>query len=196
MSGCPPLGSFFGPLGLTVTIGGLVQWTWTADFRRRGGGYGTSCLRVGALYLPVAELPALTAAVVLSTLTWAWLRFTWIGKALRASAEDPLMAAAFGVDHRRLALWLSGVAAAYAGVAGAFLALVYTLTPTQIYSWIGVIFAVVILGGLGRPLGPLLAGTVIGMSEALTMAIAAPAWAPLVSFTLLILVLLLRPDRV
>jgi branched-chain amino acid transport system permease protein len=81
-------------------------------------------------------------------------------------------------------------------VAGCFLALVYTLAPGQMYAWIGVVFAAVILGGLGNPLGPLAAGIVIGVSEALTMAITAPAWAPLVSFSLLILVLLLRPDRV
>jgi len=100
------------------------------------------------------------------------------------------------VDHRRLALLLSGVGAAYAGVAGTFVALLYTLAPSQIYAWIGVVFAVVILGGLGKPLGPLVAGIAIGISEAITMALTAPSWAPLVSFTLLILVLVLRPDRV
>jgi branched-chain amino acid transport system permease protein len=136
------------------------------------------------------------AAVALALLTWAWLRFTWVGKGLRACAEDPEIAAAFGVHHRRLALVLSGLCAAFAGVAGAFVALIYTLAPSQIYAWIGVVFAAVIIGGLGNPLGPLVAGVVIGVSEALTMALTAPAWAPLVSFTLLILVLLLRPDRV
>jgi len=115
---------------------------------------------------------------------------------MRASAEDPQMAAAFGIDHRRLALLLAGVSAASAGVAGVFLALVYTLSPAQIYTWIGVVFAAVIIGGLGNPLGPLVAGIAIGVSEALTMAVTAPAWAPLVSFTLLILVLLLRPGRI
>jgi branched-chain amino acid transport system permease protein len=119
-----------------------------------------------------------------------------VGKGLRACAEDPEIAAAFGVNRRRLALVLSGLGAAFAGVAGAFVALVYTLAPAQIYAWIGVVFAAVILGGLGNPLGPLVAGIVIGVSEAVTMALTAPAWAPLVSFTLLILLLLLRPDRV
>ncbi len=194
--GVTELGSLLVTFGLTVIIESLIQWIWTADFRRLEGSYGTASLRVGAFYLPVADLLALAAAAILSSLTWAWLRFTWVGKAMRASAEDPLMAAAFGVNHRRLALLLSGLGAAYAGVAGAFLALVYTLAPAQIYTWIGVVFAVVILGGLGRPLGPLVAGVMIGVSEALTMALTAPAWAPLVSFSLLILVLLLRPDRV
>lgn len=80
-------------------------------------------------------------------------------------------------------------------MAGVCLALTYTLAPSQIYAWVGVVFACVMLGGLGRPLGPLIAGCIIGVTEALTMAITAPAWAPLVSFSLLIVVLLARPGR-
>ena len=80
-------------------------------------------------------------------------------------------------------------------MAGVCLALSYTLAPAQIYAWIGVVFAAVLLGGIGRPLGPLVAGIVIGVSEAVTMALTAPSWAPLVSFSLLILLLLVRPDK-
>ena len=74
-------------------------------------------------------------------------------------------------------------------------ALSFTLAPAQIYAWVGVVFAAVMLGGLGRALGPLIAGTVIGVSEAITMAVTAPSWAPIVSFTLLIVILVLRPGR-
>jgi branched-chain amino acid transport system permease protein len=194
--GVTQFGSLLVTFGLTVIIESLIQWIWTADYRKLETAYGASSWRAGGLFVPKAELLALGAAVLLAVLTWAWLRFTWVGKGLRASAEEPQIAAAFGVNHRRLSLLLSGLCAAFASVAGAFLALVYTLTPSQIYAWIGVVFAAVILGGLGNPLGPLVAGVIIGVSEALTMALAAPAWAPLVSFTLLILLLLLRPDRV
>ena len=90
----------------------------------------------------------------------------------------------------------SGVSAALAGVAGLCIALSFTLAPAQIYAWIGVVFAVVMIGGLGNPLGALIAGAVIGIAEAITMALTAPSWAPLVSFSLLIAVLLLRPDRI
>jgi len=65
----------------------------------------------------------------------------------------------------------------------------------QIYAWMGVVFAAVMMGGLGRPIGPLVAGIVIGVSEAVTMAVTNPTWAPLVSFSLLIVILLLRPAR-
>ena len=91
---------------------------------------------------------------------------------------------------RGLAYLLSGICAAYAGVAGVFIALIATLAPSQIWAWIGVVFAVVIIGRLGNPLGALIAGVLIGVSEALTMAVLSPAWAPLVSFSLLIAILL------
>lgn len=182
--------------GLTVIIESVIQWIWTADFRRLESGYGTASMKVGPLFVPLTEFLVLLTAAALSFLTWAWLRWTYLGKALRASAEDAQIAAAFGVNHRRLALLLSGLSAAYAGVAGMFIAIIHTLAPSQMYAWIGVVFAAVIIGRLGNAMGPLVAGIFIGVSEAITMAVTAPGWAPLVSFTLLILVLLLRPEQV
>src|SRR5258708_4580871 len=167
--------------GFTAIIEALIQWIWTADFRRMESAYGEVKFRVGALYVALPELLTLAMAVALSLLVWAWLRHTYTGKAMRAIAEDAPIAAAFGVDVRGLSLLLSGLSAAFAGVAGLCLALSYTLAPGQIYAWLGVVFAAVMLGGLGNPLGPLVAGIVIGVSEALTMAFTAPAWAPLVS---------------
>lgn len=182
--------------GFAVILESLIQWFWTADYRRYETPYTSASLRIGPLFVPVLELLACLTATVLALATWAWLRFTYVGKALRASAEDPAIAAAFGVNHRRHAFLLSGVAAAYAAVAGAFIALISTLAPAQIWAWLGTVFAVVIIGGLGNPVGALLAGFLIGVSESVTMAVAAPAWAPLVSFSILIGLLVLRPERV
>jgi len=182
--------------GIAVILESVIQWFWTADYRRYETAWATASLRVGPLFVPILELLACLTAAVLALATWAWLRFTYVGKALRASAEDPAIAAAFGVNHRAQAYLLSGVSAAYAGVAGAFIALISTLAPSQIWAWLGVVFAVVIIGGLAHPVGALLAGLLIGVSESVTMAVVTPAWAPLVSFSVLILILVLRPGRV
>jgi branched-chain amino acid transport system permease protein len=182
--------------GIAVILESVIQWFWTADYRRYETAWATASLRVGPLFVPTLELLACLTAAVLALATWAWLRFTYVGKALRASAEDPAIAAAFGVSHRAQAYLLSGVSAAYAGVAGAFIALISTLAPSQIWAWLGVVFAVVIIGGLAHPVGALLAGLLIGVSESVTMAVVTPAWAPLVSFSVLILILVLRPGRV
>jgi branched-chain amino acid transport system permease protein len=182
--------------GVAVILESLIQWFWTADYRRYETVYATASTRFGPLFVPTLDLLACLTAAVLALATWAWLRFTYVGKALRASAEDPAIAAAFGVNHRAQAFLLSGVSAAYAGIAGAFIALISTLAPSQIWAWIGVVFAVVIIGGLANPVGALLAGLLIGVSESVTMAVVTPAWAPLVSFSILIVLLIARPGRV
>ena len=104
------------------------------------------------------------------------------------------IAAAYGVNHKKLAYLLSGIGAGYAGVAGTFIALIATLAPAEIWAYLGVVFAVVIIGRLGNPLGALLAGLLIGASESLAMAVLAPAWAPVVSFSVLIAILLWDPE--
>ena len=182
--------------GLTVILESVIQWFWTADYRRYETPYASASMRVGPLFVPMLEALACLTAAALAIATWAWLRFTYVGKALRAAAEDPAMAGAFGVNHRAHAFVLSGVSAAYAGIAGGFIALISTLAPAQIWTWVGVVFAVVIIGGLANPIGALLAGVLIGVTESITMAVVTPAWAPLVSFSVLILILIARPGRV
>lgn len=190
-----PLNSLLVTFGLTVMIESLIQKIWTADFRRLQSGYGDEKFIVGGLYIPVPELITLLLAVGLSLAIWAALRFTDLGKAMRAMAEDGPIAAAFGINQRGLSLILAGICVALAAIAGICFALTFTLTPTQIFAWVGVVFATVMLGGLGSAIGPLIAGIIIGVSEAIAMALFAPSWAPIVSFSLLIFVLLLRPGK-
>jgi branched-chain amino acid transport system permease protein len=190
-----PLNTLLVTFGFMVMLEALIQWIWTADFRRLESHYSTVRWQVGQLFVPLPELLTLAIALALAFGAWAVLRYTDLGKAMRATAEDAPIASAFGINEKLLSLLLSGLCASFAAVAGMCLALSHTLAPSQIYAWIGVVFAVVMLGRLGNPLGPLVAGLIVGVSEAITMALTAPAWAPLVSFSLLIGVLLLRPGR-
>jgi branched-chain amino acid transport system permease protein len=190
-----PLNSLLLTFGLTGIVEALIQSIWTADFRRLESHYAQQKFRIGELFVPVPELITLILAVGLSVAVWALLRYTDLGKALRAAAEDAPVAAAFGINQRLHGILLAGTCSALAAVGGVCLALTFTLAPAQIYAWVGVVFAAVMLGGLGTAIGPLVAGVLIGVSEAVTMAITAPSWAPMVSFTLLIAILLLRPGR-
>jgi branched-chain amino acid transport system permease protein len=188
------LASLLMTFSFAVILEVAIQLYWTADFRRYETHFATQSLKLGPFYIPVLDLVLCLVATLLAWGTWLWLRKTYVGKALRAAAEDAEIAAAYGIDHRRLAYIVSGVGAAYAGVAGTFIALIATLAPAQIWAYLGVVFAVVIAGGLGNPLGALAAGIVIGGSESLAMAVFSPAWAPVVSFSVLIAILLWEPD--
>jgi branched-chain amino acid transport system permease protein len=191
-----PFNSLLVTFGITVVIESAIQAIWTADFRRMETHYNDLKFTIGPLYIPVPELVTLVLSVTIALAIWAAMRYTDLGKALRAMAEDGPIAAAFGINQKGLSLILAGVCAALAAVAGICLALTFTLTPSQIFAWVGVVFAAVMLGGLGSALGPLVAGVIIGVSEAVTMAVAAPSWAPIVSFSLLIVMLLFRPGKI
>jgi branched-chain amino acid transport system permease protein len=190
-----PFNSLLVTFGLTVIMESAIQFIWTADFRRLETHYNDQKFTLGSLFIPVPELITLLLAIVLSFSVWAAMRYTDFGKAMRAMAEDGPIAVAFGINEKYISRVLAGFCAALAAVAGVCLALTFTLTPSQIFSWVGVVFAAVMLGGLGSPLGPLFAGILIGVSEAVTMVVTAPSWAPIVSFSLLIVMLLLRPGK-
>ena len=190
-----PFNSLLLTFGLTGIVEAVIQSIWTADFRKLESHYGEQKFKLAGLYIPVPELITLVIAVALAFAVWGVLRYTDLGRALRAAAQDGPVAAAFGVNEKALGLLLAGTCAALASIAGVCLALSFTLTPSQMYAWVGVVFAAVMLGGLGSALGPLVAGVLIGVSEAVTMAVTAPSWAPIVSFTLLILILLFRPGK-
>ena len=176
--------------GITSIIEAGIQWTWTADFHRMESTYAAVRWKLGPLFLSLTDVVTLGFALGAGARHVGGAALHRPGKAIRATTEDAPIAAAFGVNEKLLGYLVSGLAAAVAAVAGLCLALNHTLAPVQIYAWMGVVFAAVMMGGLGRPLGPLVAGIVIGVSEAITMAVTAPTWAPLVSFSLLIAILL------
>lgn len=132
-----PFNSLLVTFGITVIIESAIQAGWTADPRMLDSAYGHVKFKVGALYVPLPELLTLVLAPLLAIAAWAALRYTDLGKAMRAAAEDAPTAAAFGVNERRLGFLLSGASAAFAGIAGLCLALSFTLAPSQIYSWLG-----------------------------------------------------------
>ncbi len=181
--------------GMTILAEVFIQWIWSADFVRLETHFLRGSYEVGAFFLPKQEMLMAGAAFGLCAATAAFMRFTWLGKALRANLDNPQIAASFGVPSRKLSLMIAGVAGALAGIGGAFMALLFTLAPAQIYTWFGVVLAAVLLGGLGSAMGVFAAGLLIGVGEAVTMAVTAPAWAPVVPFTMLILILVLWPER-
>lgn len=183
--------------GLFIIFESIMQWVWSADHRiilPEQNPYLGMSFWIGSLALPIPQLASFLAAILISGLTVYLLQYTYAGKALRAVSQDREIAGAFGVNYRRSAMWLSGLAGAYAAIAGAFISMIYGVTPTAAIEWLPVIFAVVILGGLANAYGALAAGILIGVSEQVTSVVADAGMAPLVTFVVLILALLIKPE--
>ncbi len=183
--------------GLFIILQAVMTAVWTADYRRIDAAinpYSTESFWIGPFALPIPQFGSFITAVIIAGITIYVLNYTYTGKALRAISQDKEMAAAFGVNYKRMSMLLMGVSTAYAAVAGVFIAMIYALFPEAGIEWIGVIFAVVILGGLANVPGAIGAGLLIGVVQAVTTAVASPGMAPLVTFTLLILALLFKPE--
>ena len=187
-----PFNSLLATFGIAVSVEALLQLFWSADFRRMASPYDEMKFRFGGIIVTYSESITIVLAVLACAFVSWMLYKTDVGRSVRAAAEDAEIAQAFGINAHQLSLALAGVCAGLAACAGVCVALTFTLAPSQIFAWIGVIFAVVMMGRLASAWAPLFAGLVVGISESMTMAITAPTWAPLVSFTLLILILLLR----
>jgi branched-chain amino acid transport system permease protein len=190
------LNSLLVSFGVLVIIIQIASNIWSEDFRRMSADdnpYATQSVTVGEFVFPMPTLIAFAAAVILTAAAQLSLRRTFVGRALRAFAEDRTVAAAFGIDHRRLGVLLAGVAGASAAVAGLLWALSNAITPSTPYEWFGIVFAVVILGGIGNVAGTLLAGVLVGTLSSVVSVVWSPAAAPLAVFSAIVLALLFRP---
>ena len=137
---------------------------------------------------------AFVAALAFAVGAWYVLRHTYFGKALRALAYDREIAGAYGVDHRRIGMLTAGIGTAMGAVAGVLIGINQAVFPQLAAEWIGLIFAVVILGGIGNLLGAVGAGILIGLVTGIVGVAWTPQGAPLITFLLLILALLFRPN--
>lgn len=182
--------------GVMIIMIQVVQNVWTADFQRMGSDvnpFRTGSLSVAGLALPLHTLLAFGFGVVLIVAGWAVLRTTFAGRAVRAIAEDRVVAAAYGVDDRRLGMVVAAACGATAAVAGMLWAVSYTLVPDAPFEWIGIVFAVVILGGIGQVLGTLAAGVLVGALTSLVSLAWESRASLIVVFAVIILALLVRP---
>ena len=183
--------------GLFIILQSLTQTIWSADFRRIGPGlnpYESQSLFIGRIAFRLPQLLAFGAAVLIAAGMWLIFTRTYFGKAVRAVAQDQEMARAFGIDSRRVAVILSGLSTAFSALAGVFIAIGQTMFPQLAVAWFGTIFPIVILGGLGNSLGTLTAGVIIGVAAGVSSVLWGPLSAPLVTFTILIIALLFRPE--
>jgi branched-chain amino acid transport system permease protein len=191
------LNSLLLSFGLLVIMVQAVSNIWTADFQQLTtdvNPYATSSFAVGRLVFPSTTLIAFALSVVIIGGGHQALQRTFIGRALRAFAMDRAVAAAFGIDHRRISIVLAGIAGGSAAVAGMLFALSTALTPFTAFEWFGIVFAVVILGGIGNVVGTLLAGLLVGALSSLASVIHSPATEPFVIFSLIVVALLARPQ--
>jgi branched-chain amino acid transport system permease protein len=183
--------------GLSIVIGNLLLETFSADTHGlSAGALETSAWRISA-DLSIGALPALifVVAVLLLSGLQLFLSHTALGRAMRATADDPGTAELVGIDARRIYATASAIALATAALAGAFFGMRSSFDPTLGPAQLIFAFEAVIIGGLGSLWGTLVGGIILGVAQAVGAEID-PAWSILSGHIVFLAVLAFRQDGI
>jgi len=179
--------------GLALVIEGTFRYYYGAA----GQPYAVPATLTGSYNLGFMVLPKYRAWVVLASLaiclaTWLLIEKTRLGSYLRAATENPTLVRAFGINVPILLTFTYGLGAALAGLAGIMAAPIYQVSPLMGTNLIIVVFAVVVVGGMGSILGAIVTGYMLGIFEGLTK-VFYPEASNIVIFVIMAIVLLVRP---
>jgi len=137
-------------------------------------------------------VPCVMSLVLIGVLQFILTR-TFIGRAIMAVAQDQLALRLMAIDPIRIKRIAFGISIATASLAGALLIIIQPVEPSVGRQYIGRVFAICVLGGLGSMPGAVIAAMLVGIVESLTSTFYGPSWAPAVSFGFLLLTLAVRP---
>lgn len=158
--------------------------------------YSYDSFQIGKLIVDATKLYAAGAALAVAVALYAFFRFTAIGTAIRACADNYTGALVVGLDVKHLYALTFGLGAACVGAAGVMLVLIVDVTPSLGPAYTLLAFVIVITGGLGSMPGALIGGVLIGMTEAMAGLIFTPSAKSMFAFGILVLVLLFRPQGI
>ena len=184
------LAFFFGLLFVTEVSLILV---FGVDYRYVEAAYIGPSVHIGIVDMPLRMLVPCLAALVLFSALQLFVTRTFIGRAIMAVSQDQMALQLMGVDPIRIKRIAFGISIATAAVAGALLIIIQPIEPSVGREYIGRVFAICVLGGLGSMPGTLIAAMLLGVVESLTATFYGPSWAPAVAFGLLLLTLAFRP---
>jgi branched-chain amino acid transport system permease protein len=180
--------------GLTLIFQTLAIRLFTADDRSIATEYSRNALELLGVRLPVVRLSGLIIGIVAVVALQLFLRRTYWGKAIRATAEDWQTASLAGINIQRTYLVTFALGAALAGVAGMLVSVGYSISPSIGLNWTLKALIVVVLAGLGSVPGTFLAGILLGVAENASALIVGGQYRELVGLVIFFLVLSLRPQ--
>jgi branched-chain amino acid transport system permease protein len=190
-AGVRGLAFFFG-LAFIIEVGLILMFG--VDQRSVEAVYIGKSFSVGDYRIPMRMVVAFGVALILTFSLSLFLGKTFVGRAIKAVAQDEPALRLMGADPVYIKQWAFGLATAVSALAGAMLIIVSPVEPAIDRLYIGRTFCVVVLAGLGSMTGTLAAGLILGIAESIVLMQLGASWAPAVAFSLLLIVLGIRPQ--
>jgi branched-chain amino acid transport system permease protein len=180
-------------LGMAFILRSLIYIIWGPQFLFYSQELRPAWELPMGIRLKPDQVFILVMTLLLVLLLYLFLQRTKLGKAMRATADNPTLAWVCGIDTGRVTAWTWVLGAALAAAAGVLYGIDAQLRPDMGWSFLLPLFAAVILGGIGSPLGALAGGIILGVVQQVSTAFLLPTYKPAVAFLLLIVILLIRP---
>src|SRR5204862_6553157 len=172
--------------GIAFIIEVLIILQFGVDQRSVSASYIGKAWRIGDMRIPFRLVVAFAVASALTILLALYLSRTFMGRAIRAVAQDQEALRLMGANPVRIKQWAFGIATAVLGIAGALLIIVAPVDPTLDRAYIGRTFCVVVMAGLGSMTGTLIAAIILGVAESIVLTLFGASWAPAISFAMLL----------
>ena len=180
--------------GIAFIIEVLIILQFGVDQQSVTASYIGKAWRIGDMRIPIRQLVAFAVALLLTVSLATYLSKTFMGRAIRAVAQDEEGLRLMGANPVRIKQFAFGIATAVLGIAGALLIIVAPVEPTLDRVYIGRTFCVVVMAGLGSITGTLIAALILGVAESIVLTLYGASWAPAISFAMLLGILAVRPQ--
>jgi len=180
--------------GIAIILENVMLLIWSPDPRLLTTSYTSKVLILGPLYFQYPRLAGFLMSLAGVLVIHFFLKKTYMGKAVRAAWQQPDAAQLYGVNLQRISMITFGLAISSAGAGGVAMAFLYAFEPHTHNLWLIYLFLVVIVGGVGNVLGTALAGLIIGVITGLSFAFLPYQWVNLLTFGLLMVILVFRPQ--
>ena len=180
--------------GVALMLQNVMIWLFSPDMKNITPSYAFNSFKLGPVNFDAVRVSALIASLVLLSLLAAFLRYSPMGRVIRATAQQTMAARLCGVNVRHVYALTFAVSAAFAGAAGIVLGIILPFSPNDEGTWTLNAFVVVVLGGVGSPAGALIGGLLLGVVSTLTAQYIGAAFPNITMFLLLVLLLLVRPQ--
>lgn len=180
--------------GIMFVIQGLLTIFFTTDTRTLQASYVTQSVQVGDFYLPYIYLYVFALSVVLLTCLYLLVYRTRFGQSLRASIQNRTAAELIGIDVNRVAALTFGIGVALTAAGGMAFGATTAFDPNSGLDLISRLLVIIVLGGMGSLSGALIASVLILVVEDITAVASSPTWSVIVAFSLMIIILILRPQ--
>ena len=180
--------------GIMFIIEVILILAYGVDYRLVEADYIGETIHFGFISIPYRMLVPFLAAAGMTGAVYLYLSKTFTGRAILAVAQDRLALQLMGADPVKIKQIALGIAIATTSIAGALLIIIGPVEPSVGRLYIGRVFAIVILGGMGSISGTIIAALMIGIVESIVATFYGPSWAPAVGFSILLLTLAFRPQ--